>query len=163
MNLTELRSLKDNDEVIFKYPLPKLTVDKKYKVRVTRVGSLVVDDNSMGQFLYNNNLHLQFEKEKIMNNLLLGIDYIKKDGFYLVPNKLMTWTKITYTRFWYERIRFRKRIKFWHILPKYITIQVPNQDLVTVELSGKKIIMGHPDAIDRIMKGVQKIDISQGV
>ncbi len=88
-----------------------------------------------------------------------GIDYTMKDRFCLIPNALMTKSEITGTRLWYKRIQFRQRVKFWYILPKHITVQIPMEDLIRVDLGSKKVIMGHPVTINRIIKDFKKIDI----
>ena len=67
MNLTELRSLKDGDKVVFK-DFQKFTTDKEYIVKSTGVGRTVVDDNGAGRFLIEH-----YEQFEILNIKLKGV------------------------------------------------------------------------------------------
>ena len=51
MNLSQLKELKDGQEVTFTNPFPSFTEGKKYKVRDTGAGKMVYDDNGIGVYL----------------------------------------------------------------------------------------------------------------
>ncbi len=52
MNLSELKAIKDGDEILFTIPFPPFTEGKKYVVTVTGTGRLVHDDNGLGRYIY---------------------------------------------------------------------------------------------------------------
>jgi hypothetical protein len=79
-----------------------------------------------------------------------GIPSIQYNGYELIPNALMTRPQRIGQRLWWERVKFRKRLKFWKILSKYITIQVPMENFFYMNFDNRKIIMMHPDIIDRV-------------
>lgn len=49
MNLTQIRKLKDGDEVEFISPFPAFTVGKKYKIWQTDIGTHIKDDKGLGR------------------------------------------------------------------------------------------------------------------
>lgn len=64
MNRSELKDLKDDEQIVFDgfYPFIK---GKEYTVKETDVGKLVYDEGEVGQFLATNfDLHCLFTKKK---------------------------------------------------------------------------------------------------
>jgi len=63
MNLTELRTLKDGDKVVYTEP-KRFTTGKEYEVKITPVGRVVIDDNGTGQFLADKHVDFEIKETK---------------------------------------------------------------------------------------------------
>ena len=77
MNGSEVRKLKDGDEVKFVQAFMPFTVGKKYKVRLSEIGAYIDDDNGRGRKIFGSiDTEIHFEKVvKIIN--VSNLDHIK--------------------------------------------------------------------------------------